>query len=41
MTARPIRFRRGWWNFFTDETGFIRFTEENRLATAKDPPLQG
>ena len=27
-------------SFFTDESGIIRFTQENRAATAQDPPLQ-
>jgi type IV pilus assembly protein PilA len=33
MTATPR-------SFFTDESGVIRFTQENRAATAQDPPLQ-
>ena len=27
-------------SFFTDESGVIRFTQENRIPTAEDPPLQ-
>jgi len=26
--------------FFTDQSGVIRFTQENRIPTAQDPPLQ-
>jgi len=33
MTATPR-------SFFTDQSGVIRFTQENRAATAQDPPLQ-
>ncbi len=41
IVARPIRFgETGKRNFFTDETGVIRFTSEDRPATAADRPLQ-
>lgn len=30
----------GYRNFFTDETGVIRATQENRAATPKDPPIE-
>ena len=40
ITARPIkRLVKNQRSFFTDETGVIRFTTENRTATAADPPL--
>ena len=40
VTARPIkRLVKNQRSFFTDETGVIRFTIENRAATAVDPPL--
>ncbi len=39
-TANPERFQKtGYRSFFTDESGVIRLTEENRPATAADPPL--
>jgi hypothetical protein len=41
IVARPIRFgETGTKSFFTDQSGVIRFTEENRAATASDQPLQ-
>ncbi len=40
ITARPIkRLVKDQRSFFTDETGVIRFTTENRAATIADPPL--
>jgi hypothetical protein len=40
LSARPLRYRRGTRrNFYTDQTGVIRFTKEDREATAQDPPL--
>jgi hypothetical protein len=40
ITARPIkRLMKDQRSFFTDETNVIRFTTENRAATAADPPL--
>lgn len=40
VTARPRRFHKdGVRSFFIDETGIIRFTGENRAATAQDPSL--
>ena len=40
VTARPQEFgKTGHRNFFTDETGVIRVTSENRAATVKDPPI--
>lgn len=41
VTARPQRYQRnGTHNFFADESGVIRFTVEDRPATANDPVLQ-
>jgi type IV pilus assembly protein PilA len=41
VTARPQTFEKtGYRSFFTDESGVIRYTVENRPATATDPPLQ-
>ena len=37
LTARPGRY--GLLSFFTDQTGAIHSTRENRLATASDPSL--
>lgn len=37
VTARPMS--PGLRSFYSNETGVIRFTEENRLATGDDPPL--
>ena len=40
LTARPlVYYRTGTRSFFTDETGVIRMTAEDRAATADDPPL--
>lgn len=42
ITASPLEFgKSGTRNFFADESGVIRFTTEDRAATANDPPLQG
>ncbi len=38
ITARPRNHGTD-RNFFTDETAVIRATAEDRLATAKDPPI--
>jgi hypothetical protein len=35
LLANPAKY--GYRRFFTDETGVIRFTQENRPATAQDP----
>jgi hypothetical protein len=41
VTARPMKYgETGKLSVFTDESGIIRATRENREATAKDPPLQ-
>ncbi len=39
LTARPMKWQKGAVNFFTDQTGVIRWTKENRAPTAKDPPI--
>lgn len=40
LRARPIQYRRGSRrSYYTDHLGVIRFTKENRDATAQDPPL--
>jgi hypothetical protein len=40
VTARPASSKTGRNSFFTDQTGIIRFTEEDRPANLNDPPLQ-
>jgi type IV pilus assembly protein PilA len=41
VAARPLRYQEtGTRSFFTDETGVIRSTSEDRAATKDDPPLQ-
>ncbi len=40
VSARPIKWHEGLRSFFTDQSGVIRGTEENRAATAKDPPIE-
>jgi len=41
LLARPRGFHRGAIrSFYTDNSGVIRFTAENRSATASDPPVQ-
>jgi hypothetical protein len=40
VTARPMNDRTGRNSYFTDQTGVIRQTSEDRPATAKDPPLE-
>lgn len=40
ISARPVKYgKTGRRSFFVDETGFIRFTSEDRAATAHDTPL--
>lgn len=39
LSVRPVKWHPGFWNFFTDDSGKIRGTQENRAATAGDPPL--
>lgn len=41
ITARPIEYKQsGLRSFFTDQTGAIRATAEDRAATARDATLQ-
>ena len=41
VVARPQHYgKKTKHNFLTDESGILRFTTENRAATAQDPPLQ-
>jgi hypothetical protein len=37
LEARPGNY--GYRNFYTDQTGVVRATRENRGATAQDPPI--
>lgn len=40
-TARPVeRGRTGYRSFFTDQTGVIRATSEDRAANVNDPPIE-
>ncbi len=39
VTARPIRWRRGLKNFYTDQTGVIRWTLNSRQANTLDPAI--
>ncbi len=40
LSARPVRYGRcDQWSYFTDESGVIRSTMENRPATAQDKPI--
>ena len=39
VTASPVQWHTGLWNYFTDETETIRATPDNRAATASDPPI--
>jgi type IV pilus assembly protein PilA len=45
VVARPLKYHRESYpptnSFFTDETGVIRSTDEDREATSSDPPLGG
>lgn len=42
ITASPLEFgKSGTRNFFADESGVIRCTSEDRMATVNDPPLEG
>jgi hypothetical protein len=41
VLARPLKFKRdGDRSFYTDQSGLIRYTKENRHANANDSPLQ-
>ncbi len=37
--AAPITYETGTRSFFSDESGFIRYTAEERPATVDDKPL--
>jgi len=39
FTLRARASNYGYRNFFTDETGLLRATRENRQATIQDPPI--
>jgi len=39
LTARPMKWHKDAVSFFSDETGVIRWTRENRTPTAKDAPV--
>ena len=39
VTANPQSSKQGQQHYFTDQTGVIRWTRENRSATAHDPSL--
>lgn len=39
VTARPVSWKTGMWSFFADETGVIRWTDQNRDPKATDGPL--
>ena len=42
LSAQPITYKlTGCRSFFNDETGVIRATDEDRAATADDPPMEG
>ena len=42
LSAQPITYKdTGCRGYFTDQTGVIRATEEDRAATADDPPMEG
>ncbi len=42
VIARPMVYgRAGSMSYFTDESGVLRQTDEDRPATAKDPPIAG
>jgi len=39
VTVRPAKWQKGVVSIFTDQTGVIHWTKENRAATAKDPTI--
>jgi hypothetical protein len=39
LVVRPAKWQKGLLSFFTDQSGVIRQTYENRAPTVKDPPL--
>jgi hypothetical protein len=40
ILARPLHFQKGARSFYTDESGVVRSTDENRDATPEDEPAQ-
>jgi hypothetical protein len=41
FAARPAVWgKTGWRSFFTDQTGVIRATRDDRVASADDPPIE-
>jgi len=40
VSVRPIKWQKGVRSFFTDQTGMIRSTTENRAASAKDSAIE-
>lgn len=38
LTARPGNF--GYWSYYTDESGVLRATREDRAATVQDPAIK-
>jgi len=39
LVARPMKWQKGRVSYFTDQTGVIRWTKQNRAPTAKDEPI--
>jgi len=39
VAARPVKWKEGALSVYTDDTGKIRGTSENRAPTVEDPPL--
>ena len=39
LTIRPIKWQKDQVSYFTDQTGVIRWTKENRAPTAKDATI--
>jgi hypothetical protein len=40
VTAQPVLWKKGVKSFFTDQTGTIRWTDQDRPPRASDPALQ-
>lgn len=40
LTAQPLKWAKGARSFFTDQTGVIRWTDEKRPPSAKDPAIE-
>ena len=39
LTVRPAKWHKDSVSFYTDHSGVIRYTRQNRLPTAKDDPI--